>query len=315
MRDLIIGKNVAYALSTATGVIAGSWASDLLTDGAIAIVDDTGTIVAHDAANLTGIPYVNLLTKSGTLSKTSFPLYAGKTKYSKQAYVAPVAKVMALGSEEASAAGNNSLNLPATLSVGDVIGIGVVNLSLPVENTSRYKEYTVTAVSGDLLTGNGSSNIITKLVAKINADANRIVEAVAHEDGSDNNDGIKFTSKTAGQVFGLYHVDGILKDADISIITDVTLGSGTVADILALHKATKSRDGDNSYRTDNDIMFSGASQIVAGTTYTTYVFTTEVPNTDAISQSNKPPMELVIAVPSGSSAVIAAIDNLGAIIV
>lgn len=315
MRDIIIGKDIAYALSTAGGVIAGSWAADLLTDGGIAIVNNAGTIVAHNAANLNGIPYVNILTKSGTHNKTSFPLQVGKTKYSKRAYVAPVAKVMALGSEAAAAAGNKALNLPATLSVGDVIGIGVVNLSLPVENTSRYKEYTITAVAGDLLTGVGANNIITKLTAKINADANRIVQAVAHNDGAGNNDGIKLTSKTAGQVFGMYHVDGILKDADISIITDVTLGSGTVADIIELHQATKSRDGNNSYRTDNDIMFTGANQIVAGTTYTTYVFTTEVPNTDVISQSNKPPMELVIAVPSGSAAVIAAIDNLGAIIV
>lgn len=329
MRDLIIGKDIAYALSTAGGTIAGSWAADLLTDGGIAIVDNDGALIAHNAASITA-PYVHILTKTGTTSKTSFPLVKGLTKYSKLAYAAPAAPIKFIGSDVNESAGDYSFNLPATLTVGSVVGFGIINKSLPQEDTRRHKEYSYTVVSGDVMTGSGSNNIFTKLIAIVNADPNGIVTAAAHlHDVAGNIDGIKLTSNTAGVDFGIYRISGVLQDADIveyELVngsydasatngTAYSAGVGTVAHIQELLKATASRDGNNQYMMFSDLLYSGGSQIVAGTTYTTYVFTTEVVNTDSISQSNKPPMELVIAVPSGSAAVIAAIDNLGAKIV
>lgn len=330
MRDLIIGKDVAYALSTATGVIAGSWASDLLTDGAIAIVDNGGTIVAHNVASITA-PYVKLITKTSSGSvKTSFPLYKGKTTYSKLAYVAPVAAVKFVGSDLVGAAGDYSFNLPSTLSVGDVVGIGIINKDKAEEVSGRMMPYEYTVVAGDVMTGILTNNVFKKLIAKINADPNKIVTAAAHlsGDGTGNVDGIKFTG-TAGTDFGIYRIPGVLQNADIveyllvngETDTDsdeavaFVRGSGTVAQIQAYLDATKSRDGNQNYLLNQDLLYSGGSQIVAGTTYTTYTFKTEVPNDQEISRTSAFEQTLMIAVPSGSSAVIAAIDNLGAKIV
>ncbi len=310
MRDLIIGKDIAYALKVGGGTIAGVWEADVLTDGGIAIVDDEGALVAHNADPITA-PYVELLTKTTTGSKRSFPLYNGQVEFSKLAYSAPVAKIMAVGSEEAAAAGNKSLNLPATISIGDVVGIGISNNSVPHEKTvGKYQDYTITVVSGDVLTGTGANNIITKLVAKINADPKKIVTALAHEDGAGNNDGIKLTGDTAGIEFNVYHIEGVLQNAEMSVVTKGEKGHGTAKSIAELLTATASRDGDNQYLKNTDLLYSGGNQIGASDTYTTYVLRAKVPNTDVISQSNKPPMELVIAVPSGSAAIIAAIDNL-----
>jgi hypothetical protein len=325
MNDLFIGKNVAYA-TDGSSAIAGVWALDTMSDGAIVIVSNVGALVAHNASNLNGIPFVQLYTKTATGAvKSSFPLIKGKTKYSKQVYVAPVAAVKYVGNDGVNA---YSLNLPSSLSVGQVVGIGIVDLTKAHEDSGRYFNYNFTVLSGDLLTGTTSKNIIVKLAALINADPNRIVNAVVIDDGS-NATGLRLTAVTAGNDFQMYHIDGILKDADLvsrlyvngiydagstTAVLNVK-GIGTYAQIVEEYGKTASRDGNQQYLVNQDLLWSGSSQLVAGTTYTTYVFTTEVPNTDHLNQSAKAPLELVVAVPSGASAVIAALDNLGAIIV
>jgi hypothetical protein len=328
MRDLLIGKNVAYASDGAAGTIAGVWELDDLVDGSIAIVDNEGTLIADDAVSITK-PYVELYTKIGTaVKKVGFPLYTGKTTYSKLAYAAPVAAVKYVGSDQAAAAGDYSLNLPATIAAGDRVGVSVTDLSKPMHEIGRTKEYVYTVVSGDVLTGKTSANIIARLVALINADPFRCVTASAVDDGTDN-DGLKLTAKTAGKDFGVGLMEGVLEDADIVAYKDVNgvytaasttavannPGHGTYASILEMYKATASRDGNQQYMIYQDLLFGGDSGLSSTGTYTTYVFTTKVPNTDEISVSNNPDLTLVIAVPSGAAGVIAALDNLGAKIV
>ncbi len=300
MDDLIIGKSVAYAAKDGGGTIAGLWELQELTNGGIAIVDSNGTIIAANASSITS-KYVTIVTTGGTAAKTSFPIYKDGFVYSKQAYVAPVAGIKFLGSEEPAASGKNSHNLPASLAVGSVVGVGVVNLGLPTEDQLRYRFYEYTVVSGDVMTGKATSNVIVKLIAKINADVNRCVTALAHEDGSNNVDGIKFTALTAGVDFELFHLGDVLKDADITNGTASNPGQGTVAQITELAKANAYKDGDHLYMQYQQLLFTEPSQIVAGTTFTTYVLTTKVPNTDVISKSNKPSLQLIIAVPSGQT--------------
>jgi hypothetical protein len=300
MRDLFIGKAVAYAAKTGGGTIGGAWESVALVDGGIAMLDNGGTIIAANASAITS-KYITLITTGATAPKTSFPIYKSGFSYSKQAYVAPVAATKFLGSEEAAAAGNNSLNLPGTLPVGSVVGVGIVNLGLPTEDQRRYRFYEHTVVSGDVMTGKAATNVIAKLVAKINADVNRCVTALAHEDGSDNIDGIKFTAKTAGVDFELFHVGDVLKDADITNGTANNPGQGTLAQVLEMAKANAYKDGNHLYMKYQHLLFTEPSQTVTGATYTTYVLNTVVPNTDVISQSNKPNLTLIIAVPSGQT--------------
>lgn len=313
MRDLFIGKAVAYAAKTGGGTIAGAWESVALVDGGIAMLDNAGTIIAANAASITS-PYVELITKTTTVKK-SFPIYKSGFSYVKQAYVAPVAAIKYLGSDQAAAAGSYSLNLPAALAVGDKVGIGITDLSKPFDDIRRFKDYTYTVVSGDVLTGKGAKNVIVKLKALMEADPSLPVTITLMEDGSDNVDGMRFTAKTAGKDFSIFRMDGILQDADIveyktvngvytsgstTAVEGVT-GNGTLTQVKELYEATASRDGNQQYMMIQDLMFTGSDQIVAGSTYTVYTLTTQVPNTDQMAQSNNLPMVLVIAVPSGQT--------------
>lgn len=319
MRDLIIGKDVAYALSTGGGTIAGSWAIDLLTDGSIAVVDDAGTLIAYNASTVTA-PYINFLTKTTYNTKVSIPIYnAGFTtgSFSKAVYVAPVKGKKFLGNDDVN---GYLLNLPSTLPVGTTVGVGIVDYSKPFEDTRRYKEYTFSAVSGDLLTGITAKNIIVKLVAQMNADANCPIVATLVDD-STNATGIQFEAKTAGVDFGIYNMDGALKDADIveyelvngvktAASTTATLsveGQGTYGELLDLLKATKSRDGDNSYLVMGDLLYSGGNQLVAAGQYVVYTITTIVPNTDVISPASSQPVTIMVV--TTNSATVTAIDN------
>jgi hypothetical protein len=313
MRDLFIGKAVAYAAKTGGGTIAGSWESTSLVDGGIAMVDSNGTIIAANASAITS-KYVELITKTSTVKK-SFPIYKSGFTYTKKAYTAPVAAVKFLGSDQAAAAGSYSLNLPASLSVGDRVGIILVDLTKPFEDTRRYLPYTHTVVTGDLLTGKAATNIIVKLKAVMEKDPMLPVTITLMEDGSNNVDGMKFTAKTAGSDFAISIAEGVLQNADIveykkvnnvydssstEAVENVT-GNGTVAQIQELLKATTSRDGNSQYMTFGDLLYSGGTQVVAGTTYTVYTLVTQVPNTDQLNTSTNAPLELVIAVPSGQT--------------
>jgi hypothetical protein len=313
MRDLIIGKAAAYAAKVGGGTIAGAWESTVLVDGAIALLDKDGAIIAANASTITS-PYVEFLTKTSTVKK-SFPIYKDGFSYTKQAYVAPVAAVKYLGSDQPSTAGSYSLNLPSSLSVGDKVSVGIVDLSKPFEDIRRFKDYTYTVISGDVLTGKTSKNIIVKLKALMDSDPHCPVTVALMEDASANIDGMKFTAKVAGLDFSIFRMDGILQDSDIveyKVVNGVSTsgsttavktnpGHGTLAQVKELYEATASRDGNHQYMVMPDLLYSGGSQLVAGTTYTVYTLRTEVLNTDTITQQNKPPMVLVIAVPSGQT--------------
>ena len=300
MEDLIIGKRVAYAAKDGGGTIAGSWELTSLTDGGIALLDKDGTIIAANASSITS-ESVTIVTTTTNGTKVSIPIYKSGFKYSKQAYVAPVAATKFLGSEAAAAAGTYSLNLPSSLKVGDQVAFGIINKFYPTEDKRRYRYYEHTVVSGDLLTGKTSRNIIAILIAQVNADPYRCVTALANEDGSNNIDGIKFTAKTAGIDFELFVLDGILKDAQISNGTANNPGQGTSAQIAAWAKEVAHFDGDNSYMKYQHLLFTEPSQLGASETYNTYSLNTVVPNTDLMAKSNKPNLNIMIAVPSGQT--------------
>jgi hypothetical protein len=323
MRDLMIGKDVTYGLSTASGSIAGSWASHLLTEGAISVQDYAGTHIAYNISAAITSPYITIMLKTPNGVKTSFPIWKDGFSYSKQVYVAPVAAIKVLGNDDT----RGSLNLPSSLVVGTTVGVGIVDLSKSMEDTRRYKEYSFTVLSGDLLTGLTTRNIIQKLIVIINADPNRVVNAVIVDDATDAT-GITFTAITAGNDFNIYNIEGVLQSADVvsykmlnntytaSITTpevaNVT-GSGTAAQILKEWNATKSRDGNQGYMKFGDLLYSDTTNYSSTATYTTYRLTTKPPNTDEISVQNNPAMDLIIAVPSGATGgqkVIAALDTI-----
>ena len=324
MRDVIVISNATYS------TIAGVWEATSLPAGAILFVDQAGTALAGDATTFVG-DYVNILSKKTNLIKTSFPILRGsRTKVTKSTVTAAVAAVKCLGSTVAAGSPNYSLNYPATLTVGSVVGVGVIDLSLPTDDNRRYKEYEHTVVSGDVMTGDGASNVITKLIARINADTNKVVNVAANKDGSANITGIKFTAKTAGKDFMIYRFGDVLQNADIceykvvngasvpsltAVVVANNPGQGLGVDITEELNATESRDGDSNYRTDGELYNSEPSNAVLATSYVTYVVTTEVMNNDPINKQNYPNLDMMVAVPTGNSTLIGILDVLFALVV
>ena len=206
------GVNYGAGLDLETG---GFWTSDTLTAGGIAIfnsdqsvVDGTATVSASD---LTGSSiYIGAMGVNGFKSSIEIP--RSNFSYTKRDYVAPVAAIKCLGNNETGDDG--SLNLPSSISVGDTVGVTIRDRSKGHEDTSAIIDYSFAVTTGDLITGTGVSNIITKLVALVNGNSNSVVTAAVLSDGSDA-DGIKFTAKTAGMDFDVIRMDGVLKDADV----------------------------------------------------------------------------------------------------
>lgn len=303
MKDIFISKSaIDYPLS---GVIAGIWAIDSLPVGALAIFNQDGSIISNSAtlsnivaSDITGN---NISISEKTLddtSKNSIKIDRRNFTYSKRAYEAPVAPIKVLGSEAAAAAGTYSLNLPASISVGDVAGVVVTDNSRPFDQVTRTKEYSITIVNGDTLTGTGASNIITKLAAVINADPLAVVTAVVHNDGAGNNDGIKFTGKTVGKDFNLSNFFGILDTSDIveykvvngvytsgavTTVVAYNIGHGVASQIRELETDLSTRDGRHVGRVLENEMWKAQSNVDLTKTYVSYILNF-TPVTDAPNQ-------------------------------
>lgn len=333
MKHLLISKgSVNYADDGAASVIGGAWEIDDLTTGGIAVLGADGTLIAEAAATVVDKQLQFAVGTPENMQVTPMIARNGFS-YSKQAYVAPVKSKKFLGSDTAGSAGSYSLNLPTSLSVGDTVGIAIIDKSKPMEDLTGTKIYSFSVISGDLLTLTTSKNIIAKLVALINADTTRIVDATALNDAT-NNDGIQFLAKTAGIDFAVAHIDGssttkasILADADIVEYLKVNgaydatstngvannPGQGTYAQISALEAEYSSREGNQGSNFLTNEMFNVASKAVVGETYVLYTLHFTPANDDDLIKHNRPNQICELAIPSsetGATKAIAALDNI-----
>jgi len=319
-RDVLISKaGVDYGagLTLATG---GFWTSDTMTEGAIAVfnkdqsvVDGSDPVVAADITGdsiYIGAMGLNGIRMTTEISRSSF-------KYVKRAYVAPVAAVKVLGNETTgSTTTYGSLNLPATINVGDIVGVTIRDRSKPHEDNTAIINYSFAVVTGDLLTGTTSVNIIAKLVALINANNNSVVTALAQTDGTDN-DAIKFTAKTAGSDFDIIPMDGVLKNANVlqykeldgiytsGLSTTVVAnnpGTGTSAQALVAEKDSSIREGQtNAPHTTRGNLYTAASNVVDGATYVVYSLYYNMPMDSPLSKGGNFEQLAQIFVPSGET--------------
>ncbi len=290
MTDIFITKSgVVYPL---TGTVAGVWDINNISDNGLAFFNEDGSIIS-DVTNITSITsanitgdyvYIGYINKD-KISRNSVRIPRKTFNYSKLVYTAPVAAVKVLGGEASGIASTYSLNLPSSISSGNIYGVVVIDKSKPFDNTQRVKEYSSIVVNGDTLTGTGISNIITKLVSKINADPIGVATAVALTDGT-NNTGIKFTAKIAINDFEISNVDGVLKDSDIveykivngkytnsstTTVVAYNVGHGTEASIRTSEKATMVYSGKSNGRLLENELWSSASNVITGATYYSYI--------------------------------------------
>lgn len=338
MKDLFITKaGILYPLTgtASTTKCTGLWDSNLLAAGGLGFYNQDGSIIGATtdvnadiaSTDVTGdYVVVQGITTDGV--KTSIKIDRSGFDYNYKVYNAPVAAVKFLGSNilTSATAEKGNLNLPSSLSVGDVVGVTLVDKTKESwENNAKTYDFIVT--SGDLLTGVTAKNIIAKLVVEINNDSLKVATALAVTDGT-NNDGIKFTGTTAGSDFTIAIVDGVLKDADIceynivnntytaSVTNAIAIekGSGTYAQILDLEETSSLRSGNINSMVDKARMYSAASNIVLAETYDMYYMTFRPAIDDSFHTEPNVIITIGIAVPNGETATNEMKDALDAIL-
>ena len=229
-------------------------------------------------------------------------------------YTAPVAAVKYLGSDALNAAGNGSVHYPAALTVGDVVGVDIIDLTKPPYELNRVKRYSYVVNSGHIMTGDDDAgNVLYELLLLVNADANRIVNAVLCENGSNLADGIQFTSRVAGSDFGIGIVPGVLGSADVverlkingeysaASTTAVAnnVGSGTSAQVLELEKYCLSWKGNGNYPKDNDLLWTRSLKVVNGETYHIAVIRFNQAHDGGLIVEGNPEVVIYITIPLG----------------
>lgn len=239
-------------------------------DPASANVDKILDYAATSEADLPKLFMIVTMTANG-LKRTPIITKANAScKY--KAYTAPVAKVM---------------NIAVTLSgleVNQTAGFIVTDLTKPVHVLSRNRKYIYTLVSGDT-----EATIVAALIALVNADASRVVNASSGTD-------IVLTAITAGNNFQISMV-GIFRGATVTTTTANVVGHGTAAQIAAYEDICEVEQGNGNYPQYRDKVFTKVSEVDTTTpaTYGTYLVKHITPSQRDLLPAINPVQEVLIA--------------------
>ena len=208
---LVSHDTYASGLTAGTSTIA---AIASLAEGAFVLIDKDPQSANYNksvdiaaASAPTSLPAKFIIvTKSKNGLKYSSLITTANCTATNLAYSAAVAKIIFVGNQTDGGT-TYALNLP-TLAAGDLAGITVINNAKPIGAFSREKGYTYEVKAGD-----DGADIVAGLVAAVNADSNRIVNAAVAYSGAI--DGFKLTGITAGSNFQVAPI-GVLRSADIT---------------------------------------------------------------------------------------------------
>ena len=296
MKQLFVITHDTYAQGLTPGssdldnlgsLAVGAWAMLDMDEGS-ATYNKVVSIAATSEAE-TPAKFMLVTMTAGGLKKTPIVTKAQATCV-KKVYTAPVARIVKVGNQTDGGT-TYSYNLPS-LSAGQVAGFIVTDTSKPVHELNRNRTYEYTLGYGDT-----EATITAALIAKVNADELRIVNATVAYVGA--TDGIILTGITAGKLFTVSPI-GIFQNADINITTNGTIGHGTAAQILATEKEALSEEGKHNGRYDE--LFTQASVVNMAKTYITYIVQFVVPTLRPHNTDNNWTAELVIAADSTLSA-------------
>jgi hypothetical protein len=278
MKQLMVISHDTYA----SGLTIASSTLDAigsLAVGAYAIVDKDPDSSNYDkfvdlaAASEAATPaFFQLVTMTANGLKWSQIISKDRCKVSYQAYVAPQAKVM------------NIAKTFTALEVGQVAGFIVTDTSKAVHELTRNRTYEVTVDNSST-----SASIIAALIAKVNADSLRIVNATSGTN-------IVLTRITAGKNFEVSPT-GITRGATISITTAHITGTGTALQLKEYERTTQVEEGKHNQPVDGARQFTAVSEVSSTGTYHTYMFRFVTPSHRPILQtSDNPEQEVVVAV-------------------
>lgn len=284
--QMMIVKNETYLAKTGGGTIAGLHEVHLLAEGAVAIfTEDDLMVPAAPSTSFADKAWFRIAVgQTGGIPYFSKPIYRTSlggvlVRYSASLYDAAldVAEKLWIGDNADNA---YDVNLPASLVVGTeaTIQITIDDSGFIDTNSTSIYNYTVK-------TGDAKGDVLTALIAKINADNKATATGV---DVTSSNAGIQLVCNTIGVRM---HVScsGILGDTDFVTAYNDNKGATTppvAPSISPGNAALVARDvadwiavrGKSNLVTMPADFFTDAMAPEAGVNYDTYVMTTPLPN-------------------------------------
>lgn len=314
MKQILITKGTIDYAATTGAALTGANNVDLIADGALICVESNGTLVDGTTPTITQDAIYFVMGRTGKAPLITPHIDIASLSYNKLAYTAPVAKIMVVGSPTNGGTTYN-LNLPSSPTVGTVASIMLIDETKPHEDRTREKVYEYQVRSGDT-----AASVAAAIIAKINADANKV--ATAAEVDTNNHDGFTLTATTAGNDFNV-SCDGILINADIlgynellvagtagltagvisltSPVTKNNIGQGTSAQILEAELDFSTEMGNTGLQSRGVNLFNFNQRTVAGATYVQYELTWTTPSDNPLIPKANMTQSLSIAVPSGDT--------------
>jgi len=316
MHGILIGGNVAY------GAAANKWLVNTLAAGEVGVYNTTGALILGNAVLPAAVNEFEIYVGSAGVGTQKSPVINRRTmKVSRQAYVAPVAKVMVVGDNTNTIGGvSPSLNLPNPIIGGSTAEITITDLSKPFEDKKKDRVYSIVCTSAE-----ATVSILNRLAAKVNADVNRIVTAAVLPNAT----GLSLTSRLAGRDFTVV-CGGILGNADVLargiganaidvIFSSVTgfnlgnniangaltvvannVGAGTAAWVAKQESDFATEKGDIKPFLYSDLLYTEPS-LAANATYDVYLFEWQAANDNILMPKNNFVQMLYLAVPNGAA--------------
>ena len=301
MKQLMVVTNTPFGSGLAGNQDIAANIGDLNVGALSLLRNEANELIARTAAgdalggDLGDKEYVNFVLNEGgelVLSNQISPDFSWEAT----PYAAPVAQVGAIGGVAVS-------TLPAVadinLYLGGYLSLYIVNLSMAVEDQRRYKRYEVLIQVGDTI-----ASLVTDLVAEVNADPDRIVNAavVSVVEGDEE---ISLTARTAGVGFAAYGGDlmeemPVDDGAAATVIVGNSEGSGLAHQLSEYSRMAATHVGWNPQSSIQSNLHSRPVDVpipAVGDGYDVYVLKWKHLRDDKLGTVDaKPEQELLIAV-------------------
>lgn len=302
MKQILINKSIAYGAKSGGGTITKD-EINLLDTGAIAIFTEQGVLITAANASTVLIDVKKIYFAVGNQAATSkslisVPVPRVGIKYKKQAYVAPVLLTKFVGSDGTI----GSFNLP-TLVVRDEALMKIIDTTPGLRTIGAVDSQEIFRYNTDVRSGDTATTIANRIIANINADPNRIVNAVAVGATT----GINLTAINVGTTFSIA-LDGIYINATIeqpegTVGSSVAMkfGEGTYDQMLALEDLYSVERGNTNRLALPQLYYTPNSLAVAGTTYDTYTINWNGEREISTGRQDTYHFDLVIAMPAAAT--------------
>jgi len=304
MKQILIGKQIAYAAKVGGGTIAGLNELNLLDTGAIACFAENGTILtqAGVAAEMADQKKFYIAVGNqvdiGSKSRISSLIPRVGTNYVKTAYAAPVKQKKFVGYDGTTV--GTALNYP-TLVIGDEAQIKITDTTKGLRTVGdEVKRYNTVVKASD--TG---ATITARLIAAINDDIDRIVNATTVAV----NTGIAIEAKENGTTFDIA-LSGIIENATMvekggaveGVAVAPNFGEGTYDLVLAMEDEFSVTRGNTNKLMQPALWYKNTSLATQGLTYNMYTFAFSTKGASSLEVIEGYNAEVKVAIPSTGTA-------------